>query len=114
MISMPDMPNIDLDGIMKHLTETGKRTHQLWLTPDSMAFIARGREYRSEFHINPSYEIQYTIKGDLHLHLHYRTRKAWRRSRSCPRAPACSSRRWCRIRRASPPTRSSWSLSARG
>jgi hypothetical protein len=43
MISMPDMPNIDLDGIMKHLTTTGKRTRQLWLMPDSMAFIARGR-----------------------------------------------------------------------
>src|SRR5580692_2155477 len=68
MISMTEMPNIDLEGIMKNLTETGKRTHQLWLTPDSMAFIARGREYRSEFHINPSYEIQYSIKGDLPLH----------------------------------------------
>ena len=75
---MPDMPNVDLDGIMKHLTETGKRTHQLWLTPDSMAFIARGREYRSEFHINPSYEIQYSIKGDLRLH--YRTPEGGLRS----------------------------------
>jgi 3-hydroxyanthranilate 3,4-dioxygenase len=71
MISMTEMPNVDLEGIMKHLTKTGKRTQQLWLTPDSMAFIARGREYRSEFHINPSYEIQYSIRGDLHLH--YRT-----------------------------------------
>src|ERR1700739_3481188 len=70
MIPMPAMPNVDLEGIMGHLTKTGKRTHQLWLTPDSMAFIARGREYRSEFHINPSYEIQYSIKG--HLRLHYR------------------------------------------
>ncbi len=66
-----DMPNIDFEGIMRHLTETGKRTHQLWLTAESMAFIARGREYRSEFHVNPSYEIQYSIKGDLNLH--YRT-----------------------------------------
>jgi len=66
-----DMPNIDLDAVMRHLTETGRRTHQLWLTADSMAFIARGREYRSEFHVNPSYEIQYSIKGDLNLH--YRT-----------------------------------------
>lgn len=63
-----EMPNIDLEGIMRHLTETGKRTHQLWLTSDSLAFIARGREYRSEFHLNPSYEIQYSLKGDLHLH----------------------------------------------
>jgi 3-hydroxyanthranilate 3,4-dioxygenase len=65
------MPNVDLEGIMRRLTETGKRTHQLWLTADSMAFIARGREYRSEFHVNPSYEIQYSLRGDLSLH--YRT-----------------------------------------
>ena len=71
MIPMPAMPNVDLEEIMDRLTKTGKRTQQLWLTPDSMAFIARGREYRSEFHINPSYEIQYSIKGDLNLH--YRT-----------------------------------------
>ena len=65
------MPNIDLEAVMRHLTETGKRTYQLWLNEHSLAFIARGREYRSEFHINASYEIQYSIKGDLHLH--YRT-----------------------------------------
>ena len=33
--------------------------------------MARGREYRSEFHINPSDEVMYPIKGDLRLH--YRT-----------------------------------------
>ena len=65
------MPNVDLEGVMRQLTETGKRTQQLWLTADSMAFIARGREYRSEFHVNPSYEIQYSLRGDLNLH--YRT-----------------------------------------
>jgi 3-hydroxyanthranilate 3,4-dioxygenase len=65
------MPNIDLEGVMRRLIATGKRTHQLWLTADSMAFIARGREYRSEFHINPSYEIQHSLRGDLNLH--YRT-----------------------------------------
>jgi 3-hydroxyanthranilate 3,4-dioxygenase len=65
------MPNMDLEGVMRQLTETGKRTQQLWLTADSMAFIARGREYRSEFHVNPSYEIQYSLRGDLNLH--YRT-----------------------------------------
>jgi 3-hydroxyanthranilate 3,4-dioxygenase len=73
LFSIPSlhMPNVDLEGVMRHLSETGKRTHQLWLTADSMAFIARGREYRSEFHVNPSYEIQYSLRGDLHLH--YRT-----------------------------------------
>ena len=72
MLMMPavdfTMPNIDFEGIMRQLLETGRRTHQLWLTKDSMAFIARGREYRSEFHVNPSYEIQYSVKGDLNLH----------------------------------------------
>ncbi|MBF23064.1 3-hydroxybutyryl-CoA dehydratase [Neopusillimonas maritima] len=66
-----EMPNIDLDGIVKHLKETGKYTHQLWLNDESLAFIARGRTYRSEFHINPSYEIQFSLIGDLDLH--YRT-----------------------------------------
>ena len=65
------MPNLDLESVMRELLETGRRTKQLWLTADSMAFLARGREYRSEFHVNPSYEIQYSIKGDLNLH--YRT-----------------------------------------
>jgi 3-hydroxyanthranilate 3,4-dioxygenase len=72
MLTMPsvdfNMPNLDLESVMRELTETGRRTKQLWLTPDSMAFIARGREYRSEFHVNPSNEIQYSIKGDLNLH----------------------------------------------
>lgn len=62
------MPNVDLDEIMQLLTKTGKRTHQLWLNDESLAFIARGREYRNEFHLNPSYEIQYSLKGDLKLH----------------------------------------------
>ena len=33
-----------------------------------LRFIARGREYRSEFHINPSDETMYMIKGEMRLH----------------------------------------------
>jgi len=66
--AMFTMPNVDLGGIMENLTKTGKRTHQIWLNDESLAFIARGREYRNEFHLNPSYEIQYSLKGDLELH----------------------------------------------
>ena len=62
------MPNIDLESVMKQLLETNRRTQQIWLTADSMAFIARGREYRSEFHINPSDEVMYMIKGQMNLH----------------------------------------------
>lgn len=65
------MPQIDFEEVMNYLLETGKRTHQLWLTDDSLGFIARGREYRSEFHINPSYEVQVSLKG--HQDLMYRT-----------------------------------------
>ena len=65
------MPNIDVEKIMEHLRTTGKRTHQMWLTLDSLAFVARGREYRNEFHLNPNYGIQYSLKGDMNLH--YRT-----------------------------------------
>src|SRR5207244_11097131 len=39
--------------------------------PDSIAFVARGREFRSEFHSDPSDEVMYMIKGDMNLH--YRT-----------------------------------------
>jgi 3-hydroxyanthranilate 3,4-dioxygenase len=70
-MNMPEMPNVDFEKIMDELRTSGRRTHQLWLNDESLAFIARGREYRSEFHVNPSYEIQYSLKGDLHLH--YRT-----------------------------------------
>lgn len=65
------MATIDFEAIMKELAETGRYTHQLWYNSESMAFIARGRPYRSEFHLNPSYEIQYSLRGDLNLH--YRT-----------------------------------------
>ncbi|MCK9508251.1 MAG: 3-hydroxybutyryl-CoA dehydratase [Pigmentiphaga sp.] len=65
---IPNMPNLDLEKVMQHLLETGKRTHQLWLNDESLGFVARGREYRSEFHLNPSYEVQYSLKGDLYLH----------------------------------------------
>jgi 3-hydroxyanthranilate 3,4-dioxygenase len=68
---MLEMPNVDFKAIMRELTETGRRTYTVWQEPDSLAFVARGREYRSEFHINPSHEVQYSLKGDLHLH--YRT-----------------------------------------
>src|SRR5262249_36096829 len=65
------LPNIDLESVMPFLTASGNSQRQLTLRASSMAFIARGREYRSEFHVNPSYEIQYSLRGDLNLH--YRT-----------------------------------------
>jgi 3-hydroxyanthranilate 3,4-dioxygenase len=43
----------------------------LWQHDDTLVFLARGREYRSEFHINPSDETMQMIKGEMRLH--YRT-----------------------------------------
>jgi 3-hydroxyanthranilate 3,4-dioxygenase len=68
---MKDMPVVDLAGVTRELAESGKRVKVLWQEPESLAFVARGREYRSEFHINASDELTYMIKGTMNLH--YRT-----------------------------------------
>lgn len=66
------MPQVDLQKIMDYLSNnTERRTYPLWQEDECLCFVARGREYRSEFHLNPSHELQYSIKGDLNLH--YRT-----------------------------------------
>lgn len=68
---MVQMPIVDLFKTARALGESGKRVDVLWQETESLAFVARGREYRSEFHINPSDELMYQIKGEMRLH--YRT-----------------------------------------
>ena len=68
---MLPMPIADLHAVTRDLTETGERVRVLWQQPGSIAFVARGREYRSEFHIDPSDEVMFMIKGEMKLH--YRT-----------------------------------------
>ncbi len=65
---MLPMPIADLQQISDQLGESGDRVHVLWQQPGSIAFIARGREYRSEFHIDPSDEMMYMIRGEMNLH----------------------------------------------
>lgn len=65
---MLPMPIADLHAISDELAATGKRVSVLWQRPESLAFVARGREYRSEFHINPSDEVMFMIKGQMNLH----------------------------------------------
>ncbi|WP_424135466.1 3-hydroxyanthranilate 3,4-dioxygenase [Roseomonas chloroacetimidivorans] len=62
------MPVVDLQQRMKELEASGKHVSVLWQHPDSLVFMARGREYRSEFHINPSDEVMFQVKGTMHLH----------------------------------------------
>jgi 3-hydroxyanthranilate 3,4-dioxygenase len=68
---MFQMPIVNLLEEARCLAERGQRVRVLWQQADSLVFVARGREYRSEFHINPSDETMYMIKGEMHLH--YRT-----------------------------------------
>ena len=52
------------EGIRKSVTPVSI----LWQAPDTIAFVARGRTHRSEFHSDPSDEVMYMIKGDMRLH----------------------------------------------
>ncbi|MGH7784182.1 MAG: 3-hydroxyanthranilate 3,4-dioxygenase [Candidatus Binatia bacterium] len=65
---MLQMPIVSLLDQARHLADSGKRVSLLWQHPDTLVFIARGREYRSEFHINSSDETMYMIKGEMRLH----------------------------------------------
>jgi 3-hydroxyanthranilate 3,4-dioxygenase len=62
------MPVVDLLEQGRKLAESGRRVAVLWQSPDSLCFVARGREYRSEFHVNPSDETMYMIRGAMRLH----------------------------------------------
>jgi 3-hydroxyanthranilate 3,4-dioxygenase len=68
---MFSMPIINLRAEGRKLADSGRRVSVLWQHADTLVFLARGREYRSEFHINPSDETMQMIKGEMHLH--YRT-----------------------------------------
>lgn len=68
---MIKMPIVSLMETASGLAESGKRVDVLWQEAETLAFVARGREYRSEFHINPCDEVMYQIKGEMRLH--YRT-----------------------------------------
>ena len=65
---MLPMPIADLNAIASELAASGDRVRVLWQEPESLAFVARGREYRSEFHIDPADEVMYMIKGEMNLH----------------------------------------------
>ena len=65
------MKAVNLGDVMSSVRASGRPNTVLWQTPDSIAFVARGREFRSEFHEDPSDEVMYMIRGDMQLH--YRT-----------------------------------------
>ena len=65
---MLPMPIADHEAITSELASSGKYVKVLWQSEDTLMFIARGRDYRSEFHINPADETMTMLKGSMNLH----------------------------------------------
>lgn len=61
---MPDCRFESLDAIIAE----GKQVTVLWQEDESLAFVASGRTYRSEFHVNPSHETMLQLRGEMRLH----------------------------------------------
>ena len=68
---MDEMKAVNLGDVMTTIKGSGRPNTVLWQEDDTLAFVARGRDYRSEFHVDPVDEVMYMIKGDMNLH--YRT-----------------------------------------
>jgi 3-hydroxyanthranilate 3,4-dioxygenase len=68
---MTELKAVNLAEISEGVSKSVKPVSILWQAPDTIAFVARGRKGRSEFHSDPSDEVMYMIKGVMDLH--YRT-----------------------------------------
>jgi len=68
---MSDLHPVDLAQITEGIRASTTPVRILWQADDTLAFVARGREHRSEFHSDPVDEVMYMIKGEMRLH--YRT-----------------------------------------
>jgi 3-hydroxyanthranilate 3,4-dioxygenase len=66
---MAELTTVHLAGLMDALQQSPKPVRVLWQEADSLAFVARGRPNRSEFHVDPSDEVMYVIQGDMDLHI---------------------------------------------
>ena len=49
---MVTMPMARLLDVVRELADTGQQVKVLWQEGESLAFVAKGRDYRSEFHVN--------------------------------------------------------------
>ena len=65
---MSELRAINLGQIGEALAAAAKPVSILWQEEESMAFVARGRVGRSEFHVDPSDEVMYMLKGEMELH----------------------------------------------
>ncbi len=65
---MSQISIVNLADQYRQLTEIGKSMRVQWQESESIAFVARGREHRNEFHINPGDEVIYMVKGEVRMH----------------------------------------------
>ena len=65
---MTELKAVSLKEVSQGIAKSVKPVSILWQAPDTIAFVARGRVGRSEFHSDPSDEVMYMIKGDMNLH----------------------------------------------
>ena len=68
---MEDLEAVNLTDLTKEIASAKSPVHVLWQHDDTLAFVARGREHRSEFHTDPVDEVMLMLKGSMELH--YRT-----------------------------------------
>ncbi len=65
---MSELKAVNLGQIAEDIKQGVVPVNILWQAPDTMAFMARGRMYRSEFHVDPSDEVMVMVKGDADVH----------------------------------------------
>jgi 3-hydroxyanthranilate 3,4-dioxygenase len=65
---MEELKAVSLEAVSEGVRSALKPVRILWQTPDTIAFVARGRKGRSEFHTDPSDEVMYMIKGEMNLY----------------------------------------------
>ena len=68
MDTMTELRAVSLKEVSEGIAKSVKPVSILWQAPDTIAFVARGRVGRSEFHSDPSDEVMYMIKGEMKLH----------------------------------------------
>lgn len=66
--AVTELRAVSLKQVSEGIAKSVKPVSILWQAPDTIAFVARGRVGRSEFHSDPSDEVMYMIKGDMNLH----------------------------------------------
>ncbi len=64
----PHLKNFNLEKWIEENRHNWGQRRRIWEDSDFLAFVTRGPNSRSEFHIDPGDEIFYQLEGKLNLH----------------------------------------------